>query len=113
MRVKRGYAWAMGTTETTPLRAAALVCTLSPSPAASSSQLLAEQTKAALGKHAVTGKLIRITDHDIRPGMKTDMGEGVMERLNAEVSETDDEGRITHLREGRRGMRRWQRRRCS
>lgn len=117
----------MTTTEATPLRAVALVCTLSPSPAASSSQLLAEQTMAALGEHGVTGKVIRIADHDVRPGVETDMGDGdewpairdtvlgadilvlstpiwlghpcsiaqrVMERLNAEISETDDWGRM-------------------
>ncbi|MET9559343.1 flavodoxin family protein [Streptomyces tauricus] len=117
----------MTITETTPLRAVALVCTLSPSPAASSSQLLAEQTMAALGEHGVTGKVIRIADHDVRPGVETDMGDGdawpairdtvlgadilvlstpiwlghpssvaqrVMERLDAEISETDDEGRM-------------------
>ncbi|MFD6285698.1 flavodoxin family protein [Streptomyces sp. NPDC060205] len=114
-------------TDTTPLRAVALVCTLSPSPAASSSQLLAEQTMAALGEHGVTGKVIRIADHDVRPGVETDMGDGdewpairdtvlgadilvlatpiwlghpsslaqrVMERLDAEISEKDDEGRM-------------------
>ncbi|MCX4238463.1 flavodoxin family protein [Streptomyces ortus] len=117
----------MTTTGTTPLRAVALVCTLSPSPAASSSQLLAEQTMTALGEHGVTGKVIRIADHDVRPGVETDMGDGdawpairdavldadilvlstpiwlghpsslaqrVMERLDAEISETDDEGRM-------------------
>ncbi|MFD5075102.1 flavodoxin family protein [Streptomyces sp. NPDC058371] len=117
----------MNTTDKTPLRAVALVCTLSPSPASSSSQLLAEQTMAALGEHGVTGKVIRIADHDVRPGVKTDMGDGdawpeirdtimgadililstpiwlghpssvaqrVMERLNAEISETDEEGRM-------------------
>ncbi|MFD3539158.1 flavodoxin family protein [Streptomyces sp. NPDC058662] len=117
----------MDTTETTPLRAVALVCTLSPSPAPSSSQLLAEQTMAALAEHGVTGKTIRVADHDVRPGVKADMGDGdawphirdtvmgadilvlstpiwmghpssiaqrVLERLNAEISETDDEGRM-------------------
>ncbi|MFF5788970.1 flavodoxin family protein [Streptomyces sp. NPDC012693] len=117
----------MNTNESTPLRAVALVCTLSPSPSPSSSQLLAEQTMAALAEHGVTGKVIRIADHDVRPGVKTDMGEGdawpeirdtilgcdilvlstpiwlghpssiaqrVMERLNAEISETDEEGRM-------------------
>lgn len=117
----------METTGTTPLRAVALVCTLSPSPAPSSSQLLAEQTMAALAEHGVTGRTIRIADHDVRPGVKTDMGEGdawpgirdmimgadimvlatpiwlghpssiaqrVLERLDAEISETDDEGRM-------------------
>ncbi|MFJ4862236.1 flavodoxin family protein [Streptomyces sp. NPDC088748] len=111
----------------TPLRAVALVCTLSPSPAPSSSQLLAEQTMTALGEHGVTGKTIRIADHDVKPGVKTDMGgedawreirdtilggdilvlstpiwlghasslaQRVLERLNAEISETDDEGRM-------------------
>ncbi|MFD3530707.1 flavodoxin family protein [Streptomyces sp. NPDC058664] len=117
----------MEATETTPLRAVALVCTLSPSPAPSSSQLLAEQTMAALSEHGVSGKVIRIADHDVRPGVKTDMGDGdawpeirdtvlgcdilvlstpiwlghpssiaqrVLERLDAELSETDDEGRM-------------------
>ncbi|MGV9693055.1 flavodoxin family protein [Streptomyces sp. NPDC003444] len=113
--------------DTTPLRAVALVCTLSPSPARSSSQLLAEQVIAALGEHGVTGKTVRIADHNVLPGVKTDMGEGddwpeireavldadilvlstpiwlghpssiaqrVMERLDAELGETDDEGRM-------------------
>ncbi|MGW3061909.1 flavodoxin family protein [Streptomyces goshikiensis] len=111
----------------TPLRAVALVCTLTPSPSPSSSQLLAEQTMAALADYGVTGKTIRIADHDVKSGVKTDMGDGdawpeirdtilgcdililstpiwlghpssvaqrVMERLNAEISETDDEGRM-------------------
>ncbi|MFB7983687.1 flavodoxin family protein [Streptomyces vinaceus] len=111
----------------TPLRAVALVCTLSPSPTPSSSQLLAEQTMAALAEHGVTGKAIRIADHDVKPGVKTDMGDGdawpairdtilgcdililatpiwlghpssiaqrVLERLDAEISEADDEGRM-------------------
>ncbi|MER5567311.1 NAD(P)H-dependent oxidoreductase [Streptomyces goshikiensis] len=111
----------------TPLRAVALVCTLTPSPSPSSSQLLAEQTMAALADYGVTGKTIRIADHDVKAGVKTDMGDGdawpeirdtilgcdililstpvwlghpssvaqrVMERLNAEISETDDEGRM-------------------
>ncbi|RDG37108.1 flavodoxin family protein [Streptomyces corynorhini] len=117
----------MNTTGSSPLRAVALVCTLSPSPAPSSSQLLAEQTIAALDGHGVTGRVIRIADHDVRPGVETDMGNGdawpeiraailgadilvlstpiwlghpcsiaqrVLERLDAEISETDDEGRM-------------------
>jgi multimeric flavodoxin WrbA len=113
--------------ESTPLRAIALVCTLNPSPARSSSQLLAEQTVEALAEHSVTGEVIRIADHDVRPGVTVDMGEGdawpsirnkilaadilvlstpiwlghpssvaqrVMERLDGELSETDDEGRM-------------------
>lgn len=122
-----GYPAAMTTPESAPLRAVALVCTLSPSPAPSSSQLLAEQTMAALGEHGVIGKVIRIADHDVRAGIGIDMGDGdawpvireavlgsdilvlstpiwlghpsstaqrVMERLNAEMSETDEQGRM-------------------
>ncbi|MEU3607540.1 NAD(P)H-dependent oxidoreductase [Streptomyces sp. NPDC035033] len=110
-----------------PLRALALVCTLTPSPARSSSQLLAERTMAALAGHGVTGRILRVVDHDVRPGVETDMGDGdawpairqemldadilvlatpiwlghpssvaqrVLERLDAELSETDDEGRL-------------------
>ncbi|MFF4324576.1 flavodoxin family protein [Streptomyces sp. NPDC001568] len=117
----------MEATENTPLRAVALVCTLSPSPAASSSELLAQQTLDALAEHGVTGKTIRIADHDVKTGVATDLGDDdawpdiretilgtdililatpiwlghpssicqrVMERLNAEISETDDEGRM-------------------
>ncbi|MGW2272885.1 flavodoxin family protein [Streptomyces yangpuensis] len=117
----------MDATRNTPLRAVALVCTLTPSPAPSSSQLLAEQTMAALAEHGVTGKTIRIADHDVKPGVQTDMGDGdawpeirdtilgtdililstpiwlghpssiaqrVLERLDAEISESDDQGRM-------------------
>ncbi len=115
------------TTEPTPLRAVALVCTLSPSPKRSSSQLLAEQTMTALADHGVTGRVIRIADHDVKPGVEVDMGDGdgwpmirdtimgcdilvlstpiwlghpssvaqrVLERLDAELGESDDEGRL-------------------
>ncbi|MFJ4778134.1 flavodoxin family protein [Streptomyces sp. NPDC088762] len=117
----------MDTTDNTPLRAVALVCTLTPSPKPSSSQLLAEQTMAALADHGVTGKVIRVVDHDVKPGVQTDMGDGdswpgirdtimaadililstpiwlghassvaqrVLERLDAEISETDEQGRM-------------------
>ncbi|MFJ6053384.1 flavodoxin family protein [Streptomyces sp. NPDC092307] len=117
----------MEATENTPLRAVALVCTLSPSPKKSSSQLLAEQTVEALSGHGVSGKVIRIADHDVRTGVAVDLGDGdawpeiretilgtdililstpiwlghpssvvqrVMERLNAEIGESDEEGRM-------------------
>ncbi len=113
---------------TTPrsLRALALVCSLKPSPAPSSSELLARQVLDALGEHGVTGDLVRVVDHDVKPGVEKDMGEGdswpalrervlaadvlvmatptwlgqassvcmrVLERLDAELSETDEQGR--------------------
>jgi multimeric flavodoxin WrbA len=58
------------------LNALALVCTLKPSPAPSSSQLLAEQVLAELSDNGVDGELIRVADYDVRPGVSIDEGEG-------------------------------------
>jgi len=113
-------------TEATPLRALALVCSLKTSPAPSSSDLMARQVLAELGRYGVTGDVIRVVDHDVRPGVEVDMGDGdawpaireqmmaadililstptwvghmssvaqrVLERLDGELSETDDTGR--------------------
>ncbi|WP_431790833.1 flavodoxin family protein [Microbacterium paraoxydans] len=110
----------------TPLTALAISCTLKPSPASSSSDLLARQLLDALAEHGVTGDLVRAVDLDIRPGVEKDMGDGdqwpalrqrvldadilvfvtptwmgqhssvaqrVLERLDAELSETDEQGR--------------------
>jgi multimeric flavodoxin WrbA len=109
-----------------PLTAVALVCSLTPSPAESSSELLAAQVLEALTAHGVAGSSIRVVDHDVRPGVQLDMGDGdawpairqrvidadillvstptwmgqhssvcqrVLERLDAELSETDEDGR--------------------
>ena len=111
----------------TDLTAVVLVGTLTPSPARSSSELLGRQVLAALGDHGVTGTVVRLVDHDVRPGVQADMGDGdawpairsqilaadilvlatpiwmgqpssvtkrVLERLDAELSEKDDEGRL-------------------
>ncbi len=110
----------------TDLTALALVCTLKPSPAKSSTDKLAREVLAELRKLDVTGEAVRIVDHDVKPGVEKDMGDGdawpairekvleadililatptwmghpssvahrVLERLDAELSETDDEGR--------------------
>ena len=61
---------------TSPLRALALVCSLKPSPAESSTQLIASQVLEALSDHDVSGELIRVVDHDVKPGVEKDMGEG-------------------------------------
>ncbi len=58
------------------LSAVALVCSLKPSPARSSSELLARQVLAALGKHGVTGTAIRVADHAVATGVDKDMGDG-------------------------------------
>ncbi|WP_459545463.1 flavodoxin family protein [Nocardia sp. X0981] len=108
------------------LSAIALVCTLKKSPAESSSDLLARQLLGELARHEVTGEVIRVVDHDVRPGITRDEGDGdewpdirarisaadilviatptwvghmssvaqrVLERLDAELSETDEAGR--------------------
>lgn len=110
---------------TADLKALALVCTLKPSPAASSSVLIADQVLAELAD-GVDGESVRIADFDIRPGVGADEGDGdqwpqirrrilgadivvlatptwlghlssvaqrVLERLDAELSNTDDAGR--------------------
>ncbi len=108
------------------LTALLITCTLSPSPEESSSEILGAQILAALAEHDVAGDRFRAVDHDIRPGVLADMGDGdewpalrrrvleadivvlatptwlgqhssvaqrVLERLDAELSETDDRGR--------------------
>lgn len=110
------------------LTALALVCTLKPSGEESSTELIAGQVLAELKKHDVTGDSVRVVDHDVKPGVDTDMGDGdawpalrkkvlaadilvlaspiwmgqassvahrVIERLDAELSETDSESRPT------------------
>lgn len=112
---------------TAPLHAVALVCTLTPTPGQSSSDLIAGQVLDALAEHGVTGERIRLVDLDIRPGVELDMGNGdewpgvraklmaadivlvatpiwlghassiahrALERLDGELSETDDQGRL-------------------
>jgi multimeric flavodoxin WrbA len=108
------------------IRALALNCTLKPSPASSSTELLADQVLAAMAEHGAQGEQIRVVDRDVKPGVETDMGDGdqwpqirakileadilvmcsptwmghmssvaqrVLERLDAELSETDAAGR--------------------
>ena len=111
----------------TDLSCLVLSCTLKPSPAESSSDLLGSQVLAAFADLGVTGALERVVDHDVRFGVSTDEGDGdawpglrqqvldadilvlvtpiwmgqpssvakmVLERLDAELSETDDQGRL-------------------
>lgn len=106
--------------------ALALACTLTPSPDPSSTETLARQVVDALGEHGVGGSVLRVVDHDVRPGVSTDEGDGdawpairrqvlaadilvlvtpiwlghpssvaqrVLERLDAELAETDEDGR--------------------
>ena len=110
----------------TELKAVALVCSLKASPSESSSDLIARQVLDELAGHGVTGETVRVADHDVRPGVDDDMGDGdewpaildkitaadvlvlatptwlgnpssiaqrVLERLDAQLSATDPEGR--------------------
>src|ERR1700761_2653035 len=112
-------------TTSAPLTALALVCTLKPAPGRSSSDLIATQLLDELARHDVTGTTVRVVDHDVKPGVELDMGDGdawpgiraqlaaadililatptwmgqqssvcqrVLERLDAELSETRDDG---------------------
>lgn len=108
------------------LSALALICTLTPSPEPSSSELMAQHILDELEGHGVATESLRMVDHDVKRGVQVDMGNGdawpaihekilaadilvlstpiwmghpcsvaqqVMERLDADLSETDDDGR--------------------
>lgn len=110
----------------TELRAIALVCSLKPSPAPSSSELIAEHVFETLRKEGAECESLRCVDFHIAPGVEADMGDSdqwptirekvlaadilllstpvwlghpssvtqrVLERLDAELSNTDEQGR--------------------
>src|SRR5687768_6355776 len=58
------------------LRAVVLNCTLKPSPASSSAELLGREMLTALADHDVTGEVIRVVDENVRFGVSTDEGDG-------------------------------------
>lgn len=109
------------------LTALVLNCTLKPSPADSSSGVLAAQLLETFKEYGVAGTEVRLADLDIKPGVELDMGDGdqwpevrkqvmaadiliittptwmghmssiaqrALERLDAELSETDGQGRL-------------------
>jgi multimeric flavodoxin WrbA len=108
------------------MKALVLNCTLKPSPEPSNTEALAHVVMEALEKEDVETELVRVADHDVRPGITNDEGDGdewppilekvlgaeilvvatptwlgrpasvaqrVLERMDALISETDDEGR--------------------
>jgi multimeric flavodoxin WrbA len=110
----------------TPLSALILNCTLKRSPAPSNSEALARVVGEALVQGGATYELVRVVDHVVHPGVKTDEGDGdewpaihdrilaaeilviatpiwlgqpssvskrVLERMDAMLGETDEEGR--------------------
>lgn len=114
----------------TPVRALALVCSLTRSPGESSSAMIAEHVFQTLREQGVECESVRCVDFDIAPGVEADMGGGdqwpqirqkvldadillistpiwlghpasvtqrVLERLDAELSNEDDQGRPAML----------------
>lgn len=108
------------------LSAVALVCTLTPSPKPSSSELMARHVLDQLEQQGVRTSSVRVVDHDVKPGVQVDMGAGdewpalrqqildadilvlatpiwlghpcsvaqrVLERLDADLAVTDEQGR--------------------
>jgi multimeric flavodoxin WrbA len=108
------------------MRALLLNCTLKPSPTESNSGALANVVMEALVVEGIETESVRVVDHDVPPGVASDMGEGddwpairekvlgseilvfasptwlgrpssvaqrVLERMDAMLSEEDDEGR--------------------
>ena len=108
------------------IKATMLVCTLSSSPAESSSDKMAKDVGTALEGHGVDCTYFRLADYNLMPGVEIDMGEGdewplirqhivdsdilivatptwvghmsslaqrALERMDAEISIEDDEGR--------------------
>jgi multimeric flavodoxin WrbA len=101
-------------------------CTLKPSPETSNSEALGKVVDEALAAEGVETEWVRAVDHEIKPGVESDMGDGdewpairekvvgseilvmvtptwlgqpssisklVLERMDAMISETDDEER--------------------
>src|ERR1043166_4985804 len=59
-----------------PLKALAFNCTLKSSSEASSTEKLLRQLLDALAKHAVEGDIIGTVDYNIKPGVRSDEGDG-------------------------------------
>jgi multimeric flavodoxin WrbA len=108
------------------MRALILNCTLKPSPGTSNTEALARVVVDALREGGVEVDVIRVVDHDVKPGVSSDEGDGdawpeirarllaaeilvlagptwlgqpssvakrVLERMDAMLSETRDDGR--------------------
>ena len=58
------------------MKAFAINCTLKPSPAQSNTDSLLEIVLGGLQKRGVEVDAVRAVDHDIKPGVESDMGDG-------------------------------------
>ncbi|MGY0650493.1 flavodoxin family protein [Luteimonas sp. A537] len=72
------------------LRAFGLNCTLKSSPGESSTQKMLDLLLQALGKHNVASTSTRVADHDVKPGVSVDEGDGdAWPGLRGKVMEAD------------------------
>ena len=58
------------------MRALVLNCTLKPSPAKSNTEALARVVMEALEGYGLETELVRVVDHDVKPGVSSDEGQG-------------------------------------
>jgi multimeric flavodoxin WrbA len=58
------------------MRALVINCTLKPSPSTSNTEALASVVVEALGRDGIDVEVVRAVDHDIRPGVSSDEGDG-------------------------------------
>lgn len=58
------------------LTALALNCTLKRGPERSSTDKLLGEVLEALAEHGVSGEVVRVVDHDVKPGVTSDEGDG-------------------------------------
>lgn len=110
-----------------PLKAVALNCTLKPSRKSSSTERLLRQIMGEMRVAGVKSELVRVVDHNVKPGVSSDEGRGdawprlrkkildsqililgtpiwlgqpssvckrVLERMDAFLDETDDQGQM-------------------
>ncbi|MCC6946743.1 MAG: NAD(P)H-dependent oxidoreductase [Bradyrhizobiaceae bacterium] len=59
-----------------PLKAVAFNCTLKHSPSPSSTERILREFLAALGEYDTEGDIVRAVDHEIKPGVSADEGDG-------------------------------------
>lgn len=72
------------------IKATMLICTLSASPAASSSDKIAKDIGRCLEKQGVVCTYHRLVDYNIKPGVEADMGEGdEWPRLREQIIDSD------------------------
>ena len=75
------------------MKALLINCTLKPSPEKSNTEALGDVVAEALRKDGVEVSSVRAVDHSIPPGVETSIAQRVLERMDAMISETDDEER--------------------